>query len=929
MTAEFRVLGDVELLVDGRPVPIRGARQQGILAVLLAEANRPVTGDQLLERVWGSHRRPERPANALQSQLTLLRRTLTGTDATITWQASGYRLAVPAESVDLHRFRQLLGQARAAADDQGAVALYERALGLWRGEAFSSQDTPWFTALRATLDRERHAAQLDFTDARLRCGLHTVLSAELADQAAQHPLDERIAGQLMLALYRGGRPAEALAHYQRVRERLAEELGSDPSPPLRELYQLILIGDPALASAGAAVRQAVPRQLPAAPASFTGRTQELVALTKLLDAALDPGRTVVISALAGAGGIGKTWLALHWAHQHQDRFPDGQLFIDLRGFSPEDSPVPPATAVRGFLQALGVDRASIPAEPHAQTALFRSLVADKRMLIVLDNAADTNQVTPLLPGSPTCLVLITSRNHLTGLIARHGAHHFRLDTLATAEARELLAARLGAERVAAEPDVVDELLALCGGLPLALAIATIRAHTSPDTPLRELVAELRQSATRLGALEDEDPAASLPAVLSWSQRALSDEQTTMFGLLGLAPGPDTDVPAAASLAGRSATEAGMLLRALERTSLVDRDANGRYRMHDLLRLYAAEHVTARWPDADRRAALRRVVDFYLHSAYRADRLINPHRTRVVELGAPVAGSQSLHFQTADAALGWFDTEYRCLLAVQHVAASRGWYREVWCLAWALESVNVRWGAGQDRVACWRAALDAAEHLADPALLTSAHIYLGRARASADEDTAALDHFEQALALAGRHHDIRAQAYGHYVVSLFWNAHEDHTRALEHAIRSRDLYRELPDPVWEAIALGAMGTHYARLGELERGQEASERALVLARAQGHRDNEADILNTLGYIDLRHGRFAEAIDHHGQALEIHRASGSVTNQAETLSLLGDVYAASGRPAEARDMRYQALRMFSAVGRTSRIEQLRRLLYPSDTS
>jgi predicted ATPase len=318
---------------------------------------------------------------------------------------------------------------------------------------------------------------------------------------------------------------------------------------------------------------------------------------------------MLISAIRGAGGIGKTWLALHWAHRRLSRFPDGQLFVDLRGFSPDSEPMPSGVAVQGFLDALGVAPGRIPVDPQAQAGLFRSLVAQKRMLIVLDNAADVQQVVPLLPGADSCTVVVTSRRTLTGLITRHGAHHLTLDTLSGDEARALLARRLGTARVAAEPEAVDELVGLCGGFPLALGIIAGRAHTHPRVPLAEFAAELRDLG--LGALEDDEPTTSLPAVLSWSYSALTTQQQVVFGLLGIAPGPDIGLPAAASLTGLPPTQTGKVLRSLEEASLLSRDAHGRYSMHDLIRAFATEDANC-VASNEKRSATRRPL-----SAYRA------------------------------------------------------------------------------------------------------------------------------------------------------------------------------------------------------------------------------------------------------------------------------------------------------------------------
>ncbi|HTI27399.1 MAG TPA: helix-turn-helix domain-containing protein [Kutzneria sp.] len=358
----------------------------------------------------------------------------------------------------------------------------------------------------------------------------------------------------------------------------------------------------------------LPRQLPAAPAWFTGRHRELDGLV----AAMQPSAAATIAAVSGAGGIGKTWLVLRWAHQFRDRFPDGQLFVDLRGFSPNSEPLDPLTAVRGFLHGLGVDPARMAGRIDEDSALYRSTVAGKRMLIVLDNAAGVDQVVPLLPGTPACTVLVTSRMILTPLLHRYGAHHLSLSVFTEDDAYTLLTLRLGDQRLAAEPEAVAELVALCGRYPLALAIMTARALAFPDIPLAELTAELRES--RLDALDDDDPTASQPAVMSWSLRALTDEQRIAFGLLGIAPGADIGLPAAASLTGLPPRRTRSVLRKLEEASLLCRKPGDRYAMHDIIRCYAVHTASTTLAEEERESALRRMVDFHGHAAHVADRV---------------------------------------------------------------------------------------------------------------------------------------------------------------------------------------------------------------------------------------------------------------------------------------------------------------------
>ncbi|MFD7658820.1 NB-ARC domain-containing protein [Actinosynnema sp. NPDC059797] len=520
----------------------------------------------------------------------------------------------------------------------------------------------------------------------------------------------------------------------------------------------VVHGDVSLHAAPLPPAPVVPRQLPAAPASFAGRSAELARLDRVLTATTAPadpagarqGATVLVSAIGGAGGIGKTWLALAWAHRRLERFPDGQLFVDLHGFSPTGESVRPAMAVRGFLDALEVDPNRIPADLDAQAALYRSLVAGRRMLIVLDNAATSDQVAPLLPGSPSCTVLVTGRHRLASLIDRHGARHLPLGALTHEEARGLLAARLGADRVAAEPEAVDELIRLCGGHPLALSITARTAEPHPDIALAETAAELRD--LDLEALDhDTDPAASLPTVLSWSLRHLTDTQRTVFALLGIAPGPDTTPPATAALTGLPNRLARKMLAALENASLLDRQPGGRYAMHDLVRAYAADTARTTLPDDVRETALTRVMDFHLHTAHAADRLLQRHGT-LLPPGSPAPGIRPLPLPDVTAAMAWLQAEHATLLATQLAAAALGRHAVVWHLAWNLTTYHLRRGHRHDELAVWQAALDAAEHLPDLATRIRAHRLLGYACSRLDLHEQATGHLERALDLAVRHHD---------------------------------------------------------------------------------------------------------------------------------------------------------------------------------
>jgi DNA-binding SARP family transcriptional activator/tetratricopeptide (TPR) repeat protein len=908
------VLGEVAVEVDGRPVDLGATRQRCLLAALAVDAGRVVPVDRLLERIWGADL-PRRGRATLYSYVSRLRQALAEVDGLdVVRRSGGYVLTTgdPGPVLDLPLFRTLCARARAELDPAAALALLSRALELWQGEALTGLDGDWAEAERRTLSEERLAAQRALVDARLRAGEGDALVAALATQVVDHPLDEHVTGQYMRALHQAGRTADALEQYHRIRTRLVEELGADPGAALRDLHQTLLS-----TTRAAKATPAVTHQLPRAPRQFVGRDKDLARLDATL-LAHGPGGTVVISAIAGAGGIGKTWLALHWAHHHTDRFPDGQLYVDLRGFSPDRAPMAPATAIRGFLDALGVEPRQVPVDPHAGAALFRDLVAGRRMLLVLDNAADTTQVTPLLPGGDTCTVLVTSRTQLTGLVTGHAAQPLRLDVLPDHEARLLLTSRLGAARVMAESAAADRLITLCCGFPLALSIVAARAQLRPDLRLGVLAGELRDAG--LQAFADDDPTASLPTVLSWSLDALAPEQTTAFALLGIAPGPDIGPEAAAALIDRPAEDTRRILSGLEQASLLTRTGRGRYRFHDLIRRHATV-TAAGLPELVRTAAHERVADFYLHTAHRADRLLNPHR----EPGHPAPAPRHAVPELSDdaAALSWFDAEHACLLAALDTASEHGRHRTAWDLAWVLETFHRRQGHLHDRLATWQAAMTAAGHLADPAPLILTHRLLGRAHADLGAHAKANVHLQEALTLAEQHHDGTNQAHTHRTLAAAWGAQGDHRRAREHAVQALRISRNLGHPDWEAGALNAIGWYAAQLGDYDEAREHCEAALDLFRRQGNAEGQATTSDSLGYIAHHVGHHAEAVGHYREALVRLREIGSSTEEAGTLDRLGTAYAALGRHGEARETWRKALTLCRQQGRDEDAQRVQRQL------
>ncbi|MFI9010992.1 ATP-binding protein [Actinosynnema sp. NPDC053489] len=579
----------------------------------------------------------------------------------------------------------------------------------------------------------------------------------------------------------------------------------------------------------------VPRQLPAARELFTGRVTELDELDRILaaaDSSVGMSATAVISAIGGAGGVGKTWLALAWAHRHVERFPDGQLFIDLRGFSPMDEPVAPAEALRGFLTSLGADRKDLPTDLGALAGLYRSLVTDKRMLVVLDNAATTEQVVPLLPGTGSCTVLVTSRHRLTGLVVNHGARPVSLGVLSDVEAHALLTASLGVERIVGEEHAVATLIRLCGGFPLALGVIAARARIRPHQPLDELAAELREFG--LDALDDDDPAASLPAVLSWSLRHLTSEQSVVFGLLGIAPGSDLSLPAAVSLTGLSPARTRKVLHALENASLINRNAGGRCTMHDLIRSYAATTAHHDLAESVRTASLRRLLDYYLHCADLADGQLPVARGNSVRVAPEHQPAEVPKLTGSAEAVAWLEAEQVNVIAAAELAAEgadRAWLVHAWQLPYTLSRFFWLRADRSTWLRTTETALKAATELGDP---EAKFVML----------------FNSGIALA---------QFGRVDESL-----ARHREALEVARASGDANAQ-------ARALTTVADMLQGLGRVDESEASYREALEVSRLAGSRWAEANAHHNLGLLHLATRRYGEAETWLSTAVDMYREVG----------------------------------------------------------
>jgi tetratricopeptide (TPR) repeat protein len=641
-------------------------------------------------------------------------------------------------------------------------------------------------------------------------------------------------------------------------------------------------------------------------ASFTDRERELACLDAVLAGANPAGP--VVCAVSGTAGVGKTTLAVHWAHRVAKSFPDGQLYVNLRGFDPAGSALSPAQAIRGFLEAVGVPPGGVPPSLEAQTSLYRSLLKDRRVLVVLDNARDAEQVRPLLPAAPGCLALITSRNRLTSLAVVEGARLLVVDLLTASEARALLTDRLGPHRVAAEPAAVASIVERCAGLPLALAIVAARAAAQPHLPLTALADELEEADGRLDTLNGGDSITEIRAVFSCSYNALGEAAARLFRLLGLHPERDLALPAAASLAGLPPARARALLAELARVHLVNEVAPGRYSLHDLLRAYAAELAAAHEDDGTRRAATRRMLDHYLHTADTAGSLLT-RKQRLIVPGPAAAGTVVVPPTDHEQALTWFTAEHPVLLAVVE-RTPPGFESHTWQLASTLTTFLDRQGNWPSLATVQTAALRAARRHGDQAGQAAAHLGLGLAHAALDRHTA-IGHFELALEIFGRLGNHIGQARVHQALARVLGAGLRHREALGHAYASLEHYTAIDDRGGQSAALGSIGWFHAQLGEHAAALAHCRRALDLARAAGDLNGQAHIWDSIGYVHHQLGEHQRAIGCYRRALVWFRHTGDRQGTAIGLGYIGDAHSAAGDPAAAREAWSQALALADELG------------------
>jgi DNA-binding SARP family transcriptional activator/Tfp pilus assembly protein PilF len=922
---DFHILGPLAVYREGEAVALGPPVRRRLLAVLLCRADRPVPVGELCDLLWlGTP--PPGARKTLQVYVHRLRQLL-GPER-IQHEAAGYRLVVNAGELDAERFADLVEQARSARRDQDfeqAYALLEPALALWRGEPYADVETISLLADEVQrLNEQRLLALEDLAGVRLDLRQHAELVPELQQLVRTYPYRERFRALLMLALYRCGRQTEALEAFRATRTLLNDELGLEPSPTMQRLHEAVLRGDDRLAdvvtssldgewdsvpatTTTAEPQPDAPRQLPFAPAGFSGRRRQLKELDELLCPGDAGGSLAVIT---GTAGVGKTTLAVRWAHAVADRFPDGQLYVNLRGFDPSGQVMSPAEAVRGFLDAFAVPPDRIPAGVDGQLALYRSTLAGKRVLVVLDNARDAGHARPLLPGSQSCLTVVTSRDALAGLVAAEGARSIGLDLLSLEDGRELLAQRLGSERTATEPEAVDEIVNRCARLPLALAVVAARAVAEPAHPLEAIASQLAHTEVDLSALTTGEAATDVRSVFSWSYHTLSPPAARLFRLLGLHPGPDAGVLAAASLAAVRPAAARELLAELVRARLITEPAPGRYAFHDLLRAYAAELAGSSEPAEDRDAALHRLYDHYLHSTHAAHKLMDPREVEFLPSPART-GVVPVELTDADQARAWLDTEWQVLVAVINAAAAGGFDGHAWHLTrFTVPYLDVS-GHWQAWASAQLTSLEAARRLGDRSAQSLALRTLGRVYSRIGRRDEALAHLEQALAVSTELGHETDQAMTHGVLSVIAERDGRREDALQHVLSALALFQSAGDLAGVAYALNEVGWSYAQLGDYQQALIFCRRALEAHRDVDDVGYEAATWDSLGYIHHQLGEYEDAVTCYQRSLELYESLNDRYHTALGLSKLADTHQATGDAAAARRGWETALRLLEDLG------------------
>jgi len=924
---QFRVLGPLDVRTrDGAAVHIGAAKQRRLLAALLLQPNRLVRTERLQAALWRD-KPPPSTASLVRTYVSRLRLRLglddNGGAPGIAAVPGGYRLRVADDELDSLVFERFTSdglRALAGGDRAAAVTRLHRGLALWRGPAL--EDLTLDDDMAAEVGRlaeRRAAAEVAWIDARLDLGQHADLTTELRAMVAEHPLRERLWAQWMLALYRCGRRAEALSAFRDLRRRLVRELGVEPDASTQRLHQRILAGDPVLdlptdsdggpGERSVSVRPVVPRQLPPDLATFTGRAAELARLR----ATLRPGGgtdPVPIVAINGVGGIGKSALAVHTAHQLADRFPDGQLYANLQGATDGRAPLTPFAVLNRFLRSLGAGARDI-ADVDEAAARFRAVTAGRRLLVVLDDARDAAQVRPVLPASPTCAVLVTSRTMLASL---DGAFHVRLDLLSADEAAALIGRLADHRRVERDPAGTERVARLCGHLPLALRIAGARLASRPHWPARALADRLQDARRRLDELRVDDLAVRTSFDVSYqllraSESTVDRSAADAFGLLGLPDGPDLGLPAIARLLDRDAATTEQIMERLVDAQLVESATGDRYRMHDLLRLFAREQTG---DGAARTGALTRLLDWYTAAAWQAHRLVRPDGRRGP--GCDRWARPVLPMSTMDQALDWLETERSNLVAaVEQAAGTEGVAPRIAIeIARALFGFFLMRGYWQDWIRVNRSALAVARRIGDRAAEAGAHDDLGVCYALHGRHIEALPEIRRALRICEEIGDRRGQASAlNHLGILYYQFHLELDLALDPLRASEAINREVGDVRGLATTLLNLGLLHGRLGRYDPAFACLREALEITERMDDHIGQAVALVNLSEVHQLQARYDEALDCLRRSLVLARRAGDRLNEAESLFNLGAIHRRQHRHEAALASHHESLALFQRLG------------------
>lgn len=960
----FRILGPVEVQVDGGWSSISATKWRTMLAVLLLRAGEVVPTEQLIGEVWPEDT-PATAMNLISVYVLRLRRLIGDADGhLLVTRSRGYQLLAGPGDVDALRFARLAAEGRAclsAGDSPRAAELLSEALGLWQGSRALADvpDSPLISAAASGLEEARVEALELRINADLGSGRQSQVVAELRRLLAEHRLREGLWALLMRALYSSGRQAEALEAYAQAREVIAGELGVDPGAELRQLHEQMLRADAgpgAQASAtktaaadspfaasppgmpvragegahppsqlasppGGAAAEPLPlvAQLPADITDFTGRADHVQNLRDLLSAPRRPESpgAVVVAAVIGAGGLGKTTLAVHAAHLLRTSYPDGQLYANLVGANAH--PVTPAEVLARFLRDLGVDPARIPASEEERGAQYRSLLTDRRVLIVLDDARDAAQVRPLLPGSASCAVLVTTRNRLPDLA---GSRFVDLDVLDVAESRDLFASIIGPARADAEPGARDDVLTACAGLPLAIRIAGARLAARGNWTVRNLAKRLSDERRRLDELKTGDLAVRACFEVSFASlpRGQADrvDPAHAFRLLGLWPGPSIGLTAAASLMGQPEDKVADALEELVDAQLLQSPAPDRYRFHDLLRAYAADRANAEEMQAVRDEAVRRMLTWYLHTVDAVSRVVSPHRYPFV-LAPGIPGCEPLSFQSLNEALNWCEVERTNLVTATRQAAAHGLHVLAWQLPVAAYGFFNRRTHWANWVETHQIALSSVRALGDKRgeALVLNNLGVAFTRRRMDE---AAGYFEQALAIRRQIADLPGEAQTATNLADAYLRLERYDEALELLKRALEIQRQAANPYSEGVVLNNLGEAYLALGRIGDAVDSLEHARDMFAGIGDIRGEGYALDNLGEAYLALGRPADAVGVLERALDLRHSSGDPLDEAQTMRHLARAHLAGQQPGQAQDYLRRALMIFEELGDESQASAIR---------